>query len=181
MKCWILIFVCGAFADVSVPTQLPLLVPETLTDLPYGSIEDFDSVTMQARQNEIEGEVQLEAETEAPVSTTTVHFTKLACTGDNYEWNSCGPRCYQTCVFQPRENIRAAKAVCESATSTGCHPGCFCKSGFVRLNDQCILPVECPSEFGDILKLKSNWKLIHSQLDRVEIMKITYTVEQHAR
>lgn len=148
MKCLILFLLCGVLAEIDILTVLPVLEPETLTDLP----QDFQPVTFQSRQNEVEGDMNLE---EAPldtqldvsttVATTTVHFTQLACTDNNMEWNSCGPRCYQTCAIQPRLRTRVKRAVCESLVATGCHAGCFCKSGYVRFNDACVLPVDCPS------------------------------------
>jgi hypothetical protein len=75
---------------------------------------------------------------------STVHFTEMACTGDNMEWLSCGPRCSATCGFQPRDARRDSRAVCSPSNESGCYAGCFCKSGYVRFNDRCVLPVNCP-------------------------------------
>lgn len=82
----------------------------------------------------------------ADSESSTAHFTELACTRDNMEWLSCGPRCYQTCGFQPRDakQQRKSRAVCASSNDTGCYAGCYCKSGYVRLNDNCVLPTMCP-------------------------------------
>lgn len=155
MKCLLLFLFCGVLGEPPVRTVLPILEPETATDLPRGNAADFDVVTIQSRQNEVEDDLEggglEETSTDLPVSessssTTTEHFTQLACTGTNMEYNMCGPRCYQTCAFQPR-GTRSSRAVCESPSSSGCHAGCFCKSGYVRINDNCILPVDCPSEF----------------------------------
>jgi hypothetical protein len=161
MKCLILILFLsyGIYAETSsgISTVLPILEPETLTDLPKEAIDDFERVTIQARQNEVEEELEIEAElTDEPVvtssttetTTTTAHFTQLACTGQHMEWNSCGPRCYQTCAFQPQD-VRRSRAVCETPNSSGCHAGCFCKSGFVRFNEKCVLPVDCPSKLNE--------------------------------
>jgi Trypsin Inhibitor like cysteine rich domain len=123
-------------------TKPDVVVAETKTGV---EVADVKPETVVARQNELEYEV--EAETPGPdfLSTSTVHFTQMACTQENMEWNSCGPRCYQTCAFQPR-GVRKSRAVCETASATGCYAACFCKSGYVRINDKCILPVDCPSK-----------------------------------
>lgn len=159
MKCLILFLFCGVLGELPVPTVLPILEPETLTDLPRSDVGEFDVATGQSRQNEVEGDLGVEMvdePTDVPevdedpssttFATTTAHFTELACSGSHMEWNSCGPRCYQTCAFQPRGR-RSSRAVCEMASLSGCHAGCFCASGYVRLNDKCVLPVDCPSEF----------------------------------
>lgn len=120
--------------QTTVPPELEI---DSLTDLPDGAIEDFavNAVTVQARDNELESEVESSVVDEA-------------CPEDNMEWQPCGPRCYQTCAFQPR-GAKQGRAVCESIANAqaGCYPGCYCKSGYVRLNDKCILPVDCPSEY----------------------------------
>lgn len=135
MKFLIFFLIGGIFGELT--TVLPELEPETLTDLPYGTVEDFAgvAVTLQARDNELESEVESSV-------------TDDACQEENMEWVGCGPRCYQTCAFQPR-GARQGRAVCELVTNSqaGCYPGCFCKSGFVRLHDKCILPVDCPSMY----------------------------------
>lgn len=88
-----------------------------------------------------------QSDNDAANESSTVHFTELACTKDNMEWLSCGPRCYQTCGFQPRDaKQRKSRAVCVSSNESGCYTGCFCKSGYVRLNDKCVLPTMCPSK-----------------------------------
>lgn len=137
MKFLIFLLIGGVLCEQT--TVLPELESDSLTDLPYGAIEDFavDAVTLQARDNELESEVESSMIDEA-------------CPEENMEWVSCGPRCYQTCAFQPR----GARAVCEPVTNAqaGCYPGCFCKSGYVRLNDKCILPVDCPSTYTLISK-----------------------------
>lgn len=168
MKCLILFLFSGVLAQLPVTTVVPVLMPETLTDLPQAAIEDFGAVTERPRENEIEAEKEIKAEEVSTVSyvdegtststvaaTTTAHFTQLACTDENMEWNSCGPRCYQTCAFQPRATQRRSRAVCETMTASGCHAACFCKSGYVRLNDKCVLPMDCPSKLElNLKKLK---------------------------
>lgn len=63
---------------------------------------------------------------------------------DNEVYTECGPRCYQTCAFQPRNGGgRRARSVCEGTSS--CQTGCFCKSGYVRFNGMCIPNDDCPT------------------------------------
>jgi hypothetical protein len=156
MKILITFLICGVFGEVPVTTVLPKLEPETLTDLPMKDIAEFEAgVTMKPRQNDVDYEIKVDeieviseensSEPSSTVSTTTLHFTQMACTGEHMEWNTCGPRCYQTCAFQPRGS-RQSRAICESASTTNCYPGCFCASGYVRLNEKCVLPVDCPSK-----------------------------------
>lgn len=151
MKCLILFMVCSVLGELPVTTILPELEPETLTDLPKEAIEDFkEGVTMQARQSYVEDDNEISTDLPAEeVSSTTVHFTQMACLEDHMVWSSCGPRCYQTCAFQPRGS-RRSRAICESVVSTNCYAGCFCESGYVRLNDKCVLPIDCPSKFKNL-------------------------------
>lgn len=73
-----------------------------------------------------------------PEENSTEAFVKTC--GDHETYQECGPRCYQTCTFAP-STLRKPKAVCE----TGCNPGCYCNSGYVRFNDRCVLPETCPA------------------------------------
>lgn len=159
MKFLILFFLSGVLCELPVATDLPILEPETLTDLPGEQIHDFGGVTVPVRQNDLEVELDKEeavvidegAISIATIETTTVHFTQEACTGENMEWNTCGPRCYQTCAFQPRGIGREKRSVCEvNPALSGCYPGCYCKSGYVRLNSKCVLSADCPSKFETI-------------------------------
>lgn len=135
MKFLIFFLINGVLGELT--TVLPELEPDPLTDLPDGAMEDsaVDAVTLQARDNELESEVESSVIDEA-------------CPEENMEWMTCGPRCYQTCAFQPR-GAKEGRAVCEPVANAqaGCYPGCYCKSGFVRLHDKCILPVDCPSTY----------------------------------
>lgn len=153
MKLLIIFLICGVYGELPVTTVLPELRPETLTDLPKETVGNFGAeMTMQPRQNDVEYLIEIgdSSDEQSPVEevspsapTTTLHFTLMACTGDHMQWMSCGPRCFQTCAFQPRGS-RQSRAICASASSTNCYPGCFCASGYVRLNEKCVLPVDCP-------------------------------------
>lgn len=152
MKFLILFLVCGVLCELPVTTVLPVLEPETLTDLPRETIEQFEVIHQNDRveDNEVtETEMPaVEVAVEESISTTTQHFLEAACTDELMEWNPCGPRCYQTCSIQPR-GVRRSRSVCESGmqSANGCYPGCYCKSGYVRLNEKCVLPLDCPSEY----------------------------------
>jgi hypothetical protein len=134
MKFLILFLFCGVLGELPVTTILPELEP----DPSNGTVKDLKAVlTMQAKQSNVDYENDISTDSPdeenllaSTTSSTTIHFTQLACTGQHMEWNSCGPRCYQTCAFQPRGS-RVSRAICESASSTNCYPGCFCKSGYV--------------------------------------------------
>lgn len=164
MKFLILFLFCGALCQVPVPTMLPALVPETLTDLSREPMEDFDEIKKKAGEDDLESNVEVKADSTWPAQITVYEelrddeashdkspssdsVTEEACIDENMEWNSCGPRCSQTCAFQPR-GVRKSRAICEPLlTSNGCYKGCFCKKGYVRLSDKCVLSENCPSEF----------------------------------
>lgn len=107
------------------------------------SIQSEEQTTSSIETEEIPNNVNFLRQNDDSES-STVHFTELACTGDNMEWLACGPRCSATCGFQPRDARRDSRAVCSPSNESGCYAGCFCKSGYVRLNDRCVLPVNCP-------------------------------------
>lgn len=151
MKFWILFLVCEALSEPL--TTVPAEESEKLTtivstvELPEMTLDDFKT-----RQNYIEvGETDFGEEVdsaELPESSevsTTIVAVETGCTDSNMEINTCGPRCYQTCAVQPR-GFRRSRAVCEAVNATGCYPGCFCKSGYVRLNEKCVLAKDCPSK-----------------------------------
>lgn len=164
MKFLIFFLFCGVFCELPVPsvlpvsTVLPVLELETLTDLPRELIKDFAEGIVLTRGNDVESDLEVEADevvteesndgvTQSSITTTTESFLENACTEANMEWNTCGPRCYQTCAFQPR-GVRQSRAVCEfTMTASGCYVGCFCKKGYVRLNSKCVLSADCPSKF----------------------------------
>lgn len=70
--------------------------------------------------------------------------TKLnECIDSNEEYRKCGDSCVISCRYasSPSE-IEASKNDC---AKTECVEGCFCKDGFVRHQNKCILPKECPA------------------------------------
>ena len=145
MKFLIFFLTCGVLCESSQKTDMLGKELETLSSLPNFIEVATEIITPKTRQNDVDAESEsLEMELGAS-ETSTPHFTELACTEENTEYNPCGPRCYQTCAFQPK-GARQARAVCESASSNGCYPGCHCRSGYVKLNDKCILPIFCPSK-----------------------------------
>lgn len=124
---------------------------ESATDYPKDSMDgDVSLVTDEdstmniglvlGRQNEVDEEDVAEEEVQ---ESTTANWVEQGCTKPNEHFEKCGPRCQMSCAFQMRVSGRA---ICESVFSGNCHAGCFCDSGYVRFNDECILPVECPSE-----------------------------------
>lgn len=133
MKFLILFFVCGALGDVTLEEILPQIEPETLTDLPKEIMDgdpqfvqdevttmiDIETVQL-GRQNEVEEEV---GEVVEENETVTPHWTEQGCPKSHESYNKCGPRCVQTCSFQPRVNGRNTRAVCDSIFSGSCHPG----------------------------------------------------------
>lgn len=126
-------------ADLVITTTLPAIIPENDVSNDESEIP-ANHVNFLRQSDTVDNE------------STTVHFTELACTRNNTEWLACGPRCYQTCGFQPNANRardvkqRKSRAYCASSNETGCYAGCFCKSGYVRFNDECVLPIQCPSK-----------------------------------
>lgn len=128
--------------------------------------ENVDSTQMKSRENELESAVEVKADSVWPAQITVYRDEPLSefiktttagvdgvCTEANTEWNACGPRCAQTCAYQPR-GARKSRAVCESLliAPSGCYKGCFCISGYVRLNDRCVLSGACPSKFHKITR-----------------------------
>ena len=162
MKFLILFLFCEVLCELPVSTVLPIIEPETLTDLPRKTMELFDEKKIKSADNELELAVEVKAESTWPAqiiiyeetsddelsnSSSTELALEESCTEENMEWNYCGKRCAQSCAFQPR-GVRKTRAICESLlTSDGCYKGCFCKKDYVRLNDKCVLPINCPSEF----------------------------------
>jgi hypothetical protein len=137
MNFLIFLFVCVAASNsVSLDGVLPQIeAAENLTDLPKGAMDGSpDLVTeddttavpdaaLLGRQNYINDEDILVVEEEQNTTASTSDWVDQGCTGENEYYNQCGPRCVQTCAFQPRVGIRNTRAVCESILSGSCHPG----------------------------------------------------------
>lgn len=113
----------------------PQLEPESITDLPkealngnpiFAQQEEDSTMTVdaliQARQGEVADDEDTVEENEVPASSTE-HWSTQGCTGAHEYYNSCGPRCVQTCMFQPKAHGRTARAACESIFSGSCHAG----------------------------------------------------------
>lgn len=65
------------------------------------------------------------------------------CTGlENGTYQKCGTKCVLGCRHTPlSSDIAVTSTDCEKIE---CIEGCFCNVGFVRYQDKCILPIECP-------------------------------------
>lgn len=60
---------------------------------------------------------------------------------ENALYQKCGTMCISACRFIPESDLAATLEECDT---NECIDGCFCKDGFVRYQDKCILPNECP-------------------------------------
>jgi hypothetical protein len=113
---------------------VPQLELESITDLPkealdgnpqFAQQEEDTTISinalMQARQGE-DVDYGEENANELP-SSSTEHWSTQGCIGAHEYFNSCGPRCVQTCTFQPKARGRGARAACESIFSGSCHAG----------------------------------------------------------
>lgn len=60
----------------------------------------------------------------------------------NATYQKCGTKCVLGCRFIP--NISDVAVIPNDCESSECIEGCFCKVGFVRYEDKCVLPKECP-------------------------------------
>lgn len=66
-----------------------------------------------------------------------------ACIGvENAAYRKCGTKCILGCRFTP--NILDVAVTPNDCENSECVEGCFCKDGYVRLEDKCILPKGCP-------------------------------------
>lgn len=163
--CLLALSFCAVISAVDESTTESDLVITTLPAIPENDVSSNDNDDVPVKFLRQSDTVDSES--------TTVHFSELACTRDNMEWLACGPRCYQTCGYQPRDGRevnsklqRKSKAYCASSNDTGCYAGCYCKSGYVRFHDDCILPIQCPSK--RLITVKCNmpcWLLSRATLN----------------
>ncbi|CAO1416082.1 unnamed protein product [Diamesa serratosioi] len=146
--------VLGVFCDETLPvvqdvleyplsTSSPVLLTKSLTGLPRSNVDLTLEVTEGTLEEPTKGSNDLEVKQMDDVEVLTFAPLTTNCS-DNELYLECGPRCYQTCAFQPRNGGgRRTKAVCEGSVS--CQPGCFCKSNYVRFNGMCIPMADCPT------------------------------------
>lgn len=65
------------------------------------------------------------------------------CAGlENAVYQKCGTKCVLACRFTTI--VLDLGATLKECDKNECIEGCFCKDGFVRYQDKCILPKECP-------------------------------------
>ncbi len=132
--------------ETIVATENPTV--QIVTELPVDDV-DLD-VVEEGRNNAIEIEtegvdqpvVSLQPIPQLRSEENSTELPIIKNCGEHETYHECGPRCYQTCTFAS-STIRKSKAVCE----TGCNPGCYCDSGYVRFNDRCVLPETCPCKY----------------------------------
>lgn len=82
-----------------------------------------------------------------------IHHSKLAITSNktsaelcsdskNEEYQKCGNKCILSCRFGTSLSEIVSSRDCDK---TECFEGCYCKDGFVRYQNKCILVGECPT------------------------------------
>ena len=134
--------------EYPLSTSSPVLLSKSLISLPENEAELFQG-TLEVTESLLEDLTERSTLNEIGVkqigTEEGITFAPLiANCSDNELYMQCGPRCYQTCAFQPRNGGgRRTRAVCEGSMT--CQPGCFCKSGFVRFNGMCIPIADCPT------------------------------------
>ncbi|XP_070499771.1 serine protease inhibitor swm-1-like [Chironomus tepperi] len=150
MNFFILCLVCGTLAnEISINGIIPQ--SESIVDVPKDALGGdpnlFQEETTVAVIPDIQGrqDEDYDAVVEESEVSTTENLATQGCNKANEYYNACGPRCQQTCSFQQRISGGNTRAICESIFSGSCHPGCYCQDGYVRFNDKCIKPVECPT------------------------------------
>ena len=87
----------------------------------------------------------------AAILKSTLLFTAASCP-DTYEYKECGSPCALTC--DNYQNPPFCTAVCQS--------GCFCPSGTVEHNSQCISTEDCPTTTTRKLMAALEMNLRHS-------------------
>lgn len=137
--------------EFPLSTSSPVFLSKSLTDLPRNKADSFQA-TLEVTESLLEQLTERSTLNETEVKQNNVDNTDENFTfaplpsncSENELYMQCGPRCYQTCAFQPRNGGgRRTRAVCEANMS--CQPGCFCKSGYVRFNGMCIHNADCPT------------------------------------
>ena len=132
--------------EYPLSTSSPVFQSKSLVDSPKSNVESLDA-TLEETESILEDQTKSSTLKEIEVKQTLeemLTFAPLSNCSDNELYMECGPRCYQTCAFQPRNGGgRRTRAVCGAGMS--CQPGCFCKSGYVRFNGMCILNADCPT------------------------------------
>lgn len=67
---------------------------------------------------------------------------KVCADVENREYQKCGNKCVLSCRYgSSSAGIAVSEAECKKAD---CFEGCFCKDGFVRNENKCILAESCP-------------------------------------
>lgn len=65
------------------------------------------------------------------------------CVGlENSEFKKCGTTCVLSCRYIP--TISNVTVTSNDCVENECIEGCFCKDGFVRYQNKCVLPGDCP-------------------------------------
>lgn len=69
------------------------------------------------------------------------------------EYRKCGKKCVLACRLSPfPSDIIVSKDDCDEMK---CVEGCFCKDGFVRYQNECILAKECPMRMNKAMRMMS--------------------------
>lgn len=67
---------------------------------------------------------------------------KVCADSENKEYRKCGNKCVLSCRYTLySSNFSISNDDCDK---NACIEGCFCKDGYVRHYDKCILAKECP-------------------------------------
>lgn len=73
---------------------------------------------------------------------------------DNGVYQVCGKKCILSCRYNPA--ILDVAQTSNDCPNTECIEGCFCKVGFVRYRDKCILPKECPQRSNKSIEFNTD-------------------------
>lgn len=72
---------------------------------------------------------------------------------NNAAYHKCSSKCVLGCRFIPHiSDVAVTPNECENSA---CIDGCFCKVGFVRYKDKCVLPEECPVRSKQSIELNT--------------------------